>query len=212
MVLMFSTSAMSGCQNRNAEIILNEQTSSDDTESSQNEEDPADDPIEGASDVLAISETPEQPEHIFVDVCGAVSNPGVYELEAESRVFQVIEAAGGFLPEAEASAVNQALPVSDGQQIYVPTKEEAEEGDFPAQSAGTEPTGTDAGSDAGMVNINTADISGLTTLSGIGEAKAQAIITYREEHGGFSSIEEIMQVPGIKENTFLAIKDKIAVK
>ena len=59
-------------------------------------------------------------------------NPGVYELDGSSRVFQAIEAAGGFLPEAAASAVNQAQPVSDGQQIYVPTQEEAEEGALPA--------------------------------------------------------------------------------
>lgn len=64
----------------------------------------------------------------------------------------------------------------------------------------------------GVVNINTADASALKSLSGIGDAKAQAILTYREEHGFFSSIEEIMQVPGIKESTFSAIKDKIAVK
>ena len=63
-----------------------------------------------------------EPEMIFVDVCGAVMNPGVYELDGSSRVFQAIEAAGGFLPEAAASAVNQAQPVSDGQQIYVPTQ------------------------------------------------------------------------------------------
>ena len=64
----------------------------------------------------------------------------------------------------------------------------------------------------GVVNINTADAAALKSLSGIGDAKAQAILTYREEHGSFSSIEEIMQVPGIKESTFSAIKDKIAVK
>lgn len=65
---------------------------------------------------------------------------------------------------------------------------------------------------SGMVNINTADTAALKTLTGIGEAKAQAILSYREEHGAFSTVEEIMQVPGIKESTFSAIKDKIAVK
>ena len=64
----------------------------------------------------------------------------------------------------------------------------------------------------GKVNLNTADAAALQTLSGIGESKAQAILAYREEHGGFSSIEELMDVPGIKENTFIKIKDKIAVE
>ena len=122
-----------------------------------------------------------------------------------------IEAAGRFLPEAAASAVNQAQPVSDGQQIYVPTQEEAEEGALPAAIQPADP-GSETTDANGVVNINTADASALKSLSGIGDAKAQAILTYREEHGFFSSIEEIMQVPGIKESTFSAIKDKIAVK
>ena len=65
---------------------------------------------------------------------------------------------------------------------------------------------------SGLVNLNTADIQTLKTLSGIGDSKAQAILAYREEHGGFSSIEEVMQVPGIKESIFSKIKDKIEVK
>ena len=133
------------------------------------------------------------------------------ELDGSSRVFQAIEAAGGFLPEAAASAVNQAQPVSDGQQIYVPTQEEAEEGALPAAIQPADP-GSETTDANGVVNINTADAAALKSLSGIGDAKAQAILTYREEHGFFSSIEEIMQVPGIKESTFSAIKDKIAVK
>ena len=115
------------------------------------------------------------------------------------------------MPEAAASAVNQAQPVSDGQQIYVPTQEEAEEGALPAAIQPADP-GSETTDANGVVNINTADAAALKSLSGIGDAKAQAILAYREEHGFFSSIEEIMQVPGIKESTFSAIKDKIAVK
>jgi len=99
----------------------------------------------------------------------------------------------------------------DGQQIYVPTQEEAEEGALPAAIQPADP-GSETTDANGVVNINTADAAALKSLSGIGDAKAQAILTYREEHGFFSSIEEIMQVPGIKESTFSAIKDKIAVK
>ena len=115
------------------------------------------------------------------------------------------------MPEAAASAVNQAQPVSDGQQLYVTTQEEAEEGALPAAIQPADP-GSETTDANGVVNINTADAAALKSLSGIGDAKAQAILTYREEHGSFSSIEEIMQVPGIKESTFSAIKDKIAVK
>lgn len=73
-------------------------------------------------------------------------------------------------------------------------------------------TGTEMDAGTGLVNLNTADIQTLKTLSGIGDSKAQAILAYREEHGGFSSIEEVMQVPGIKESIFSKIKDKIEVK
>ena len=121
------------------------------------------------------------------------------------------------MPEAATRLVNQAQPVSDGQQIYVPTQEEAEAGDYSMQEESTSTAISSGGntdeSVSGMVNINTADAAALKTLTGIGEAKAQAILSYREkQRGAFSTVEEIMQVPGIKESTFSAIKDKIAVK
>ena len=197
---------MSGCQKNETEIMLDgqdtvsESETQDDTQAGNDAtEDLAEAKISAEAE---LSEMPveTEPEMIFVDVCGAVMNPGVYELDGSSRVFQAIEAAGGFLPEAAASAVNQAQPVSDGQQIYVPTQEEAEEGALPAAIQPADP------------GSETTDANGVKSLSGIGDAKAQAILTYREEHGFFSSIEEIMQVPGIKESTFSAIKDKIAVK
>lgn len=210
-------SGMSGCQKNKTEIMLDgqdtvsESETQDDTQAGNDAtEDLAEAKISAEAE---LSEMPveTEPEMIFVDVCGAVTNPGVYELDGSSRIFQAIEAAGGFLPEAAASAVNQAQPVSDGQQIYVPTQEEAEEGALPAAIQPADP-GSETTDANGVVNINTADASALKSLSGIGDAKAQAILAYREEHGFFSSIEEIMQVPGIKESTFSAIKDKIAVK
>ena len=214
---MTCVSGMSGCQNHKTEIMLDGEDTSEDSEiqeeskeNPQMTENQAETKLSAGSD---ISEAPEdaEPETIFVDVCGAVINPGVYEINADSRVFQVIEAAGGFLPEAASSTVNQAQPVSDGQQIYVPTQAEVEEGTLPAAIQPADPgSGTEAAD--GVVNINTADAEALKSLTGIGDAKAQAILAYREEHGAFSGIEEIMQVPGIKESTFSAIKDKIAVK
>ena len=214
---MTSVSGMSGCQNHKTEIMLDGEDTSEDSEiQEESKENPqmTENPIETKlSAGPKVSEVPEdtEAETIFVDVCGAVISPGVYEINADSRVFQVIEAAGGFLPEAASSTVNQAQPVSDGQQIYVPTQEEAEEGALPAAIQPADPESETADAN-GVVNINTADAAALKSLSGIGDAKAQAILAYREEHGSFSSIEEIMQVPGIKESTFSAIKDKIAVK
>lgn len=159
--------------------------------------------------------TPGEPE-IYVDVCGAVRTPGVYALAAGSRVFQAIEKAGGFLEEAAGEYVNRAQPLSDGQQIYIPTREEAESQSMkvqaPAADSGGQPDMGTAAQESTKVNLNTADIQTLMTLNGIGESKAQAILAYREEHGGFSSIEELMDVQGIKEGTFTKIKENIAVE
>lgn len=211
MNVLFAGMGLSGCQNHKTEIMLDDQDTEKNTETESGSEE-----ISNEVTVLNEAELSEIPQEeiqaeIFVDVCGAVANPGVYEMDADSRVFQVIEAAGGFLPEAASASVNQAQPVSDGQQIYVPTQEEVEEGTMPAVIQQTETAG-DSDMAEGVVNINTADADILKSLSGIGDAKAQAILAYREEYGAFSTIEEIMQVPGIKESTFSAIKDKITVK
>ena len=168
---------------------------------------------------------------IYVDVCGAVVNPGVYELSSDSRVFQAIEKAGGYLPGAAASYLNRARSLSDGQQIYVPTQEEVDSQTIPltqdetAQDGmvqeGTAQAGTAAYNTADgtgttqagqRIDLNTADVSQLSTLTGVGESKALAIIAYREENGPFTSIEDIMNVPGIKEGTYEKIKDKIAIE
>lgn len=219
---LFCSVALSGCRDRRSEMLLTGQAETENTKTPE-ETEAVDAEItkaakeeEQAEPVETPTETAETLAKIFVDVCGAVVNPGVYEMEGDSRIFQAIEAAGGFLPEAATRLVNQAQPVSDGQQIYVPTQEEAEAGDYSMQEESTSTAVRSGGntdeSVSGMVNINTADAAALKTLTGIGEAKAQAILSYREEHGAFSTVEEIMQVPGIKESTFSAIKDKIAVK
>ena len=166
-----------------------------------------------------------QPEMIYVDVCGAVANPGVFQLAAGSRVFQAIEAAGGYLPEAALTCVNRAGVLTDGQQLYILTQEEMErQGLDPAEMAGASDgqmngsagTGQNTGMTAQVqqdnrININTADEAQLTTLTGIGATRAQAIIAYREENGPFAAIEDIMNVQGIKEGTFAKIKDEIVV-
>ncbi|MBU5481018.1 ComEA family DNA-binding protein [Blautia sp. MSJ-19] len=207
--LLFTGMGMGGCQKQKTEIMLDEQVHE---ESSDLQAESRDEKTENQTETT-ISEIPaEELVEVFVDVCGAVHVPGVYALKTDSRVFQAIEAAGGFLPEAAASAVNQAQPVADGQQIYVPTQEEVKEGTLPAQIQSAKSENGSEVTAEGVININTADAAALKSLTGIGDAKAQAILAYREEHGRFSSIEEIMQVPGIKESTFSAIKDKIAVE
>ena len=173
----------------------------------------------------AVSDKEMQQAMIYVDVCGAVANPGVFQLAAGSRVFQAIEAAGGYLPEAALTCVNRAGVLTDGQQLYILTQEEMErQGLDPAEMAkasdgqmnGSAGTGQNTGMAAQVqqdnrININTADEAQLTTLTGIGATRAQAIIAYREENGPFAALEDIMNVQGIKEGTFAKIKDEIVV-
>ena len=173
----------------------------------------------------AVSDREMQQAMIYVDVCGAVANPGVFQLAAGSRVFQAIEAAGGYLPEAALTCVNRAGVLTDGQQLYILTQEEMErQGLDPAEMSGASDgqmngsagTGQNTGMTAQVqqdnrININIADEAQLTTLTGIGATRAQAIIAYREENGPFAAIEDIMNVQGIKEGTFAKIKDEIVV-
>ena len=157
-------------------------------------------------------EAQEKPAEIYVDVCGAVGKPGVFRLKEGSRVFQAIEAAGGYLPEAAQGYINRAEILRDGQRIYVPTKEEADNNGLPGllQGEGAVTTGNTSPGD-GRVNINLAGEEELTTLTGIGAARAKAIIAYREANGPFAAIEDIMKVEGIKDGTFAKIKDEIIV-
>ena len=145
-------------------------------------------------------EAAKAPAKICVYVCGEVRNPGVYELEAEARLAEAVEAAGGMTEEAAESWLNLAEHMTDGQKIEVPSQEQEEK---LKEQALTE--------ESNLVNLNTASAEQLTTLRGIGESKAEDILCYRETHGGFQTIEELMQIPGIKERVFEKIKDQITV-
>ncbi|MBE5971258.1 MAG: hypothetical protein E7246_01865 [Lachnoclostridium sp.] len=145
-------------------------------------------------------ETQADPPMIYVHICGEVNKPGVYELPEGSRIFEAVEAAGGFTEEAAEASLNLAQVISDEAQIVILTMEEAEEKARMEREQA-----------AGIVNINTASKEQLMTLTGIGESRAEDIIRYRSESGGFQSIEEIMNVPGIKESAYLKIKDSITV-
>ena len=148
---------------------------------------------------------------IKVYVCGAVQRPDVYEISADSRIVDAVSAAGGFAIDAYPEAMNLAETVSDGSRIYVPTKEEVDALAVVYSDTGSGSGGTTSNS-TGRVNINTATLEELTTLPGIGDTRARAIIDYREQNGAFGNIEDIMQVTGIKEKSFSKIKDSICVK
>lgn len=147
---------------------------------------------------------------VYVYICGEVIKPGVYELSGDSRIYEAVDAAGGFTENAARECVNLASKVSDGMQITIYNREEA--ASLLADSA---PVGENAGksgtSGSGLVNLNTATKEELMTLKGIGESKAEDIIRYREKSGGFKKIEDIMKISGIKENGFQKIKDSITV-
>ena len=243
-VIMFLTFAgLTGCRDKDSEFLEKELEQEENSQDSSEQESRQQPKADSQKSSGTQPESGDVPETIYVDVCGAVAEPGVYELSSDSRVFQAIEKAGGYLPEAAVSYLNRARSLSDGQQIYVPTREEVDSQTIPPTQDGTTQTGTIAdnnvngtgstdstkigkasgdkqqptsdsagGSADSRINLNTADVSQLTTLTGVGESKALAIIAYREENGPFTSVEDIMNVPGIKEGTYEKIKDKIAIE
>ena len=153
---------------------------------------------------------------VYVQVTGAVKYPGVYELPEGSRVFEAIEKAGGMTDDARAESINQALEVSDGQLIVLYTQQEWQQMQAGTMNGSEELAAaqdvlSESAADDGRININTASAEQLCTISGIGESRAQSIITYREQNGAFGSIEEIKKVSGIKDGLFQKIKDKIKV-
>ena len=164
-----------------------------------------------------------RPDRIFVHVCGAVLKEGVYELPSDARVVDAIRAAGGLKKKAASAGINQAELLKDGVQVYVPTKAEfaktsntANKSLVPlgvgAVGSGSLSHGTDSGGgQEGLVNINLATKEELMKLKGVGEAKAELIITYREAKGGFKNITDLMKIKGIKQKFFDKIKDKICI-
>lgn len=145
----------------------------------------------------------ESAANIYVYMCGCVVNPGVYVCADGTRLFQLVELAGGFTAEADKNSVNLVLAAEDGQRVYIPALGEAV-----ADSAGG--VASD-GSVKTKVNINTADKSELMTLPGIGESRAADIVAYRQKNGRFASTKDIMKVSGIKEAAYEKIKDYIKV-
>lgn len=152
-------------------------------------------PLE-AVEIQEQDEVTEKTDSIFVYVCGAVAYEGIYELPAGCRVYEAIAKAGGFREDAATTAINQAEVLKDAMRLYVPTTEEAEVTEF---------------EENGKVNINRATKEELMTLPGVGASRADSIIQYRKEKGAFQSIEDIMQISGIKEGLFEKIREYITV-
>lgn len=153
-----------------------------------------------------VEETKEQGEQeILVDVKGAVHQPGVYKATVGDRVKDVIDKAGGLTDEANSSAINFAMRVTDEMVVYVPLiGEEGDEMELDFSGDGSDTANQ-------KININKASSTELETLPGIGPAKAEAIIEYRESNGGFKTIEDIMSISGFGQKTFEKLQESITV-
>ena len=169
---------------------------------------------------------------IKVDIKGAVKNPGVYEVEENSRVSDVIDISGGLTNEADTSVINLSKNVVDEMVIIIYTKDEINEmkkgstsikyiekecicpkleNDACIENSIDNIPDNNSNSTNGKISLNSASIDELMTLDGIGEKKAQAIIEYRNKNGGFKSIEEILEVDGIGSATYEKIKDRLTI-
>lgn len=147
-------------------------------------------------------------QNIYVDVKGAVHNPGVYQVTSDMRLMDAVELAGGFLISADQTQINLALKLADQMVVYVPQiGEEITE----ISSLESDSTGNGSEEEEGKININTADALQLQNLNGIGEKKAEKIIQYREENGSFQATDELKNVSGIGDKTFEALKDFVVV-
>ncbi len=153
---------------------------------------------------------PPTPSPLMVDISGAVKAPGVYELNLDSRMQDVVQMAGGLLPDANASAVNMAARLMDGQKIIIP--QIGEEISNTKSSPMENSSSAVSSADTNPININTASQDELETLPGIGPSKAAAIIEYRSIHGPFTTYEDILGVTGIGEKTLDGFKDWIVIQ
>ena len=187
-IMLFICCLLTACKDKKDYVSLSDETTQSDTDSKQES-----------------SVKDETSDNVVVYVHGAVKKPGVYVLHSGDRVYQAVDMAGGMTSDAEKRALNLAETVSDEQDIYIMTKKEYgekyESNDKEKQSMSET-----------LVNINTADNKMLMSLQGIGEAKAAAIIAYREENGLFTSKEDIKKVSGIGDATYTNIKDLITIE
>jgi competence protein ComEA len=149
-------------------------------------------------------EAKKKPQVATIDVKGAVKKPGIYKLTVPVRLYQVLEAAGGASDLADVNRINLAKVIADGSMIYIPKKGEQ----IPTEAS---PIQSNTKTEESKINLNTATLEELETLDGLGPTKAKAIIQYRGEHGGFRSVDELLQVSGIGERTLEKIKEKLYI-
>lgn len=163
------------------------------------------------SDSLAVasnsapSAATSQSVTMYVDIKGAVKNPGLKKVTGDMRVIDAVQLAGGFAASADQKQVNLAQRLTDQQVVYIPKRGET------APSMATGGAGAGASSEAPQVNLNSADLEQLQQLDGVGEKKAQKIIDYRTAKGQFQSIEDIKNVSGFGDKTFERLKPQLAV-
>jgi competence protein ComEA len=139
------------------------------------------------------------PAQLYVHILGEVRRPGLYTLEAGARAVDLVAAAGGFTDEADPGSLNLARPLSDGEQVVI-------------LAVGARPPPGSAGpAGDGRVNLNTADLAALDGLPGIGPAKAQNILDWREANGRFASVDDLLDVPGIGASTLEQLRDLVTV-
>lgn len=156
-----------------------------------------------SSEGATVSAAPPRSTASVVHVVGAVHDAGVYRLGAGKRVEDAIARAGGATGGADLQAINLAAKLADGQQIVVPRKGRASAG------AGSAPAGAGAAASSGPVNLNSATAEQLDTLDGVGPATAQKILEYRQQHGGFSSVDDLSQIPGIGPKKLEALRAQV---
>lgn len=144
--------------------------------------------------------------HLYVDIGGEVMKPGVYEVSDGTRLFEVIDKAGGLTEDADIDGINRAETVQDGQKIMI-----GRHGENPDENRDSYSANNVTDSGEGKVNINTADAAALQTIPGIGPSKADRIIEYRESEGKFNEIDDIKNISGIGNKTFESIKEYITV-
>lgn len=171
-----------------------------------------------ASNQSSSAQSVSQSKTVTCDISGAVKHQGVYTLKTGARIQELIEAAGGAKQNAQLKAVNRAVMLKDQDKIHIPYKGEKIEkaSNFSSTGAGTttaneSTSGESTQNNGEKVNLNTASAADLQKLNGIGQKKAEQIIAYREQNGQFKKIEDLMQVSGIGEKTFAALKDQLAL-
>lgn len=205
MLILWAVFSLCGCAGKESTQMYLEAKAQDSQDARQPE--PGQETTSGGGDESQAQQSTAEEKTCFVYVCGAVKHPGVFELPEGSRVYEALALAGGLRKDAYDKDLNQAAQIEDGAMIEVLTVKEHKE--LAQQPKSTKETGE--GQQDDRIDINTASMEQLMALSGIGEAKAANIISYRESNGGFSSTEDLMNVNGIGEGVYARIQDKIKV-